>query len=114
MAQDENAPPLTQEPLRDLSEPPARDPPTNQVMHARSRLVPFAFVRFLIIFVAGVIATLAWQSWGGAALKAIDGAAREAICPRGAPVAQDNPDMTSAPSPSPAKPVPPTRTPSVH
>jgi hypothetical protein len=84
MAQHANTPPLTQEPRRELSELPARDPPANQVMHVRSRLVSFAFVRFLIIFLAGVVATLAWQSWGGAALKAIGGAAEDAICPRSA------------------------------
>jgi hypothetical protein len=113
MAQGENAPPLTQEPPRELSELPARNPPTNQVMHARLRLVSFAVVRFLGIFIAGVAVTLAWQSWGGTALTAIDGAAKVAIC---APSArsQEKPDMTSAPSPSPAKPAPPTRTPSVH
>jgi hypothetical protein len=80
MAQHANTPPLTQE----MSELPARDPPANQVMHVRSRLVSFAFVRFLIIFFAGVVATLAWQSWGGAALKAIGVAAEDAICPRSA------------------------------
>jgi hypothetical protein len=82
MAQHANTPPLTQEPPRELSGLPARDPPANQVTHVRSRLVSFALVRFLIIFFAGVVATLAWQSWGGAALKAIGGAAEDAICPR--------------------------------
>jgi hypothetical protein len=93
LAEHENAPPLTQEPGRDLAEPPARDPP-NQVTY-----VPWRF-RPLLIFLAGVITTLVWQSWGGAALDAIDGAAKEAICPRTAPVAQDNHDVTSVPSPS--------------
>lgn len=82
MAKYANAPPLAQEPPRELSELPGRDPPANQVTHARSRLVSFAFVRFLIIFFAGVVVTLAWQSWGGAALKAIGGAAEDVICPR--------------------------------
>jgi hypothetical protein len=82
MAQHANTPSLTQEPPRELSELPGRDPPANQVMHVRSRPVSFAFVRVLIIFFAGVVATLAWQSWGGAALKAIGGAAEDAICPR--------------------------------
>jgi hypothetical protein len=82
MAQHANTPPLTQEPPRELSGLPAREPPANQVTHVRSRLVSFALVRFLIIFFAGVVATLAWQSWGGAALKAIGGAAEDAICPR--------------------------------
>jgi hypothetical protein len=113
MAQSENAAPLTQEPPRELSELPARNPPTNQVKHARLRLVSFAFVRFLSIFIAGVVVTLAWESWGGAALKAIDGAAKVAICARSTG-SQEKPDMTLAPSPSPAKPVLPTRTPSVH
>jgi hypothetical protein len=94
MAQHENVPPLTQEPGRDLSEPPPRDPPANRVTYARPWLRP------LIFFIAGVVATLAWQSWGGTALDAIDGAAREAICPRAAAVAQGNHDMTSSPWPS--------------
>jgi hypothetical protein len=84
MAQHANTPPLTQEPPRQRSELPTRDPPANQVMHVRSRRISFAFVRFLIIFFAGVVATLTWQSWGGAALKAIGGAAEDAICPRSA------------------------------
>jgi hypothetical protein len=95
MAQHANAPPLTREPGRDLSEPLARDPPSDQVTYARSR-----WFRFLSIFLAGVVATLVWQSWGGLALDAIDGAAKEAICPRAAPVAQDNHDVTSTTSPS--------------
>jgi len=94
MAQHENAPPLTQEPGYDLSEPAAHDPSADQITYARSRFRP------LIIFIAGVVATLVWQSWGQAALDAIDGAAKEAICPRAAPVAQDNHDVTSAPPPS--------------
>jgi hypothetical protein len=94
MAQHAHAPEVTQEPGRDLSEPPAADPPANQETYTRSRFHP------LIIFLAGVLATLTWQSWGGIALDAIDGAAKEAICPRAAAVAQDNHDMTSAHSPS--------------
>jgi hypothetical protein len=100
MLQHENVPPLTEEPGRDPSEPPACDQPANQATYARSRLVPFAFVRPLIIFIAGVVATLVWQSWGGAAVDAIDDAASETICPRATGVAQDNHDMTSAPSQS--------------
>jgi hypothetical protein len=90
MARQENAPPLTQEPSGDLSEPPARDPASNQVTYARSWFRP------LIIFIAGVVATLVWQSWGGLAFDTIGGAAKEAICP----VTQGNHDVTSAPSPS--------------
>src|SRR5258708_37172979 len=64
--QNANAPTLTREPLH--------DPPAESVTRTRSRLVPLA--RFLIIFIAGVVATLAWQSWSGAAREAIRGAAR--------------------------------------
>jgi hypothetical protein len=92
MAQHENASPATQEPGRDLSEPPARDPPANQVADTRPRFRP------LIIFLAGVVATLVWQSWSGVALDAIGSAAQEAVCPRAAPAAQDNREMTSPPS----------------
>jgi hypothetical protein len=35
------------------------------------KLVPFAFVRFLMFFFIGVAATLAWQHYGGAAREAI-------------------------------------------
>ncbi len=84
MARQENAPPLTQEPGRDPSEPPARDPASR------------SWFRPLIIFIAGVVATLVWQYWGGLALDTIGGAAKEAICP----VTQGNHDATSAPSPS--------------
>jgi hypothetical protein len=57
-----------------------------------------------LIFIAGVVATLAWQSRIGEAKEAVRGAAREAICPK---VAQDTPDKTSLPLSSPGKPVPP-------
>jgi hypothetical protein len=59
-----------------------------------------------MIFTAGVVATLAWQSWSGAAKEAIRGAAREAICPLAAPIAQGTPDKTSTPLSSPAKALP--------
>jgi hypothetical protein len=59
-----------------------------------------------MIFIAGIVATLVWQSWSGAAKEALRIAAREAICPQAAPVAQDTPDKTSTPLSSPAKPVP--------
>jgi hypothetical protein len=62
-------------PIRDpLHEPPARAPPAKPVTRVRSwlhGLVPFAFIRFLMIFFIGVVATLAWQSYGHAARKAI-------------------------------------------
>lgn len=71
MAQNANAP----TPIRDPQhEPPARDPPAKPVARARSwlsKLVPFAFIRFLMIFFIGVVATLAWQSHGRAAREAI-------------------------------------------
>jgi hypothetical protein len=64
VAQNANAP----TPIRDqLHEPPARDPSTKPITRVRSwlhRLVPFAFLRFLMIFFIGVVATLAWQSYG--------------------------------------------------
>ena len=94
MAQHENAPPLTQELGRDLSESQVHDPPANQLTYPRSWFRP------LIIFIAGVVATLVWQSWAGAALDAIHGAAKEAICQRTAPAAQDSHGMTPAPLPS--------------
>jgi hypothetical protein len=70
MAQNANAP----TPIRDqLHDHPARDPPVKPVIRARSwltTLVPPAFVRFLMIFLIGVVATLAWQSYGRAAREA--------------------------------------------
>jgi hypothetical protein len=71
VAQNANAP----TPIRDsLHDPPAPDPPAKPVTRVRSslhRLVPFAFVRFLMIFFIGVVATLAWQSYGRAAREVI-------------------------------------------
>jgi hypothetical protein len=62
-------------PIRDpFPEPPGRDPPAQPVTRARSwpnKLIPFAFVRFLIAFFIGVVATLAWQSYGRAARETI-------------------------------------------
>jgi hypothetical protein len=62
-------------PIRDpLHEPSARDPPAKAVTSVRPwlrRLVPFAFVRFLMIFFIGVVATLAWQSYCRAAREVI-------------------------------------------
>src|SRR5260370_7811242 len=73
VAQNANAP----TPIRDsLHDPPARDPPSKPVTRVRSslhRLVPFAFLRFLMIFFIGVVATLAWQSYGRAAREVIAG-----------------------------------------
>jgi len=70
VAQNANAP----TPIRDqLHDHPARDPPVKPVIRARSwlnTLVPLAFVRLLVIFLIGVVATLAWQSYGRAAREA--------------------------------------------
>jgi hypothetical protein len=104
VAQNANAPTMVGKPLHDLSQAPARDPPAEPVRRARSRLVPFT--RFLMIFIAGIVATLAWQSWAGEAEQAIRGAAREAICPKASPVAHDTPDKTSPSLPAPGRPAP--------
>jgi hypothetical protein len=51
--------------------------PTNRwnlitiVRSGLGKLVPFALVRFLLFFLIGVAATLAWQSYGSAAREAI-------------------------------------------
>jgi hypothetical protein len=58
------------------SEPPLHPSELNLITRARLRLVkliPFAFVRVLMIFFIGVAATLAWQSYGGAAREMIAG-----------------------------------------
>jgi hypothetical protein len=71
VAQNANAPTPIRDPLHEL---PARDSPAEPGTPARSwlhRQVPFAFIRFLMIFFIGVVATLAWQSYGRAARKAI-------------------------------------------
>src|SRR5215831_14361035 len=55
-------------------EPPLHPSELNLIRRVRSwlgKLVPFAFVRFLMIFFVGVTATLAWQSYGGATREAI-------------------------------------------
>ena len=57
-------------------EPPLHPSELNLATRARlwlGKLVPFAFVRFLVIFFIGVTTTLAWQSYGGAARKAVAG-----------------------------------------
>src|SRR5258705_10040256 len=95
VAQNANAP----TPIRDsLHHPPARDPPAKPVTRVRSslgKLVPFAFVRFLMIFFIGVVATLACQSYGRAAREAIASwLARQA-----GPVAQAAPTPFAGASP---------------
>ena len=55
-------------------EPPLHPSELNLIRRVRlwlGKLVPFAFVRFLMIFFVGVTATLAWQSYGGATRQAI-------------------------------------------
>jgi hypothetical protein len=52
------------------SEPPLHPSELSWIRRARlrlGRLVPFAFIRFLMIFFIGVGATLSWQSYGGTA-----------------------------------------------
>jgi hypothetical protein len=52
------------------SEPPLHPSELSWIKRARLRLgklIPFAFVRFLVIFFIGVAATLAWQSYGATA-----------------------------------------------
>jgi len=52
------------------NEPPLHPSELSLITKARLRLgklVPFAFVRFLMISFIGVAATLAWQSYGGTA-----------------------------------------------
>jgi len=71
VAQNANAPTAIRDPLH---EPPARDPPARYRPPALSwlrKLVPFTFVRFLMIFFIGVVATLAWQSYGRIAREVI-------------------------------------------
>jgi len=61
----------------DLSnEPPLHPSELNLITRARlwlRKLVPFAFVRFLMIFFTGVVATLSWQAYGSAARETIAG-----------------------------------------
>src|SRR3984893_11268861 len=56
------------------NEPPLHPSELNLIMRAQlglGKVVPFAFARFLMIFFIGVAATLAWQSYGGAAREMI-------------------------------------------
>src|SRR5258708_9129907 len=59
----------------DLSnEPPLHPSELNLITRARlwlRKLVPFAFVRFLMIFFTGVVATLSWQAYGSVARETI-------------------------------------------
>ena len=86
MAQNANAP----TPIRDqVQEPPARDSPAKPVIRVRSwlrRLVPFAFLRFLMIFFIGVVATLAWQSYGRATREVIASWLAPGAARHGAPI----------------------------
>src|SRR5262249_33865848 len=55
-------------------EPPLHPSELNLIGRARlwlGRLVPFAFIRFMMIFFVGVTATLTWQSYGAATRAAI-------------------------------------------
>jgi hypothetical protein len=56
------------------SEPPLHPSELSWIRRARlqvGKLVPFAFIRFLMIFFIGVGATLAWQSYGATAREMI-------------------------------------------
>jgi len=58
------------------NKPSLRTRVSNLITRARlwvGRLLSFAFARVLLIFVVGFAAGLAWQSYGGAARKAIAG-----------------------------------------
>jgi hypothetical protein len=58
------------------NEPPLHPAARNLITRVRSwlgRVFSFAFVRVLMIFVIGFAAGLAWQSYGGAARKAVAG-----------------------------------------
>jgi hypothetical protein len=111
-ASNANAPTGVQDPEQDPQESPA---PLTRARSWLKKLV--SFIRFLMIFFIGFVAALAWQSYGRATLEAIDGAAREAICPPAAPQAQDTPDIQDAPDkasgplPSPVRPAPPKQSP---
>jgi len=63
--------PLATEPP---NEPPLHPSELNLITRSRlwlGKLVPFAFVRFLMIFFTGVVATLSWQAYGSAARETI-------------------------------------------
>ena len=56
------------------SEPPLHPSELSLIRRTRLRLgklIPFAFIRFLMIFFIGVAATLAWQSYGATAREMI-------------------------------------------
>src|SRR5258708_14476683 len=58
------------------NDPPLRRTAWNLITRVRlslGKLVSFAFVRVLVIFVVSFAAGFAWQSYGGAARKAIAG-----------------------------------------
>jgi hypothetical protein len=60
--------------MRPSNQPPLHPSELNLITRARlwlGKVVPFAFARFLVIFFIGVVATLSWQSYGGAAREAI-------------------------------------------
>jgi len=56
------------------NEPPLHPTELSRIARARlwfGKVIPFGFVRFLMIFFIGVTATVAWQSYGGATREAI-------------------------------------------
>lgn len=76
-ARDSAAKPLHNTAVNRIQESSPAPQPSNAPPHRASalslkrswlaKLVPFAFVRFLMIFCMGVVATLAWQAYGDAA-----------------------------------------------
>ena len=62
-----------------------------------------SFARFLITLCIGVVATLAWQSYGDAAREMIASASPQLgwLAPQAAPVARTAPNVTAPTAPSP-------------
>jgi len=86
------------------TEPPLHPTELNLVTRVRSwldKLVPFAFARYLMIFFIGVVATVAWQSYGGAARLMIANSSPHFawLAPQTSPVAQTAPAAAARASP---------------
>jgi hypothetical protein len=89
---------------RPSNEPPLHPSELNLITRARlwlDKVVPFAFVRFLMIFFIGVAATLAGQSYGDAARGMIASLSPQLdwLAPQAAPVAQTAPGASGGASP---------------
>jgi hypothetical protein len=125
---------LATEPSNEL---PGRPTVRNLITRGRlwlGKVVPFALVRFVTIFLIGVATTLAWQSYGGAAREVIAGwsphlgwfapvavpasaspdrlkatslalaAVRQSVDKLATEISKLTPDRTSAPAPAPSRP----------